>query len=128
MATLDRVNDIFADAKSLHAASLERLAAGDIRDASEKAWGATKRATDALILARLGWEPERTSDTSTQLRVLARRDGRATTLVGRYHTRADYLHGHCFYLGICQQAEDVERRIRDTGEYISDAENLASAI
>ena len=30
------------------------LAQGRIRNAAEKAWGATKRATDAVILARTG--------------------------------------------------------------------------
>ena len=33
------------------------LEAGDLRDAAEKAWGATKRATDALILRYTGREP-----------------------------------------------------------------------
>ena len=45
---------IFADAVRMHEASLERMAAGDIRDAAEKAWCATLRATDALVLARTG--------------------------------------------------------------------------
>ena len=50
----DRVQEIFQDARVLQAAAVERLDQGDIRDAAEKAWGATKRATDALILARTG--------------------------------------------------------------------------
>ena len=49
--------NIFTDAQAVHAQALERLEAGDIRDAAEKAWCATKRATDALILARTGEEP-----------------------------------------------------------------------
>ena len=48
------VRDIFADAQAVHAQAIERLAQGDIRDAAEKAWCATLRATDALILARTG--------------------------------------------------------------------------
>ena len=55
----ERVAAIFADARTIHGEALERLQAGDIRDAAEKAWCATKRATDALILARTG---RRTSD------------------------------------------------------------------
>ena len=51
------VADIFKDAYDLHAQSLKMLGEGDIRDAAEKAWCATKRATDALILARTGEEP-----------------------------------------------------------------------
>ena len=44
--------------------------AGDVRDAAEKAWCATKRATDALILARTGREPETSRETSQELRNL----------------------------------------------------------
>ena len=66
----DRVQEIFQDARLLQAAAVGRLDQGDIRDASEKAWGATKRATDALVLARTGDEPERTPQTSTELRHL----------------------------------------------------------
>ena len=60
----DRVQEIFQDARLLQAAAVDRLDQGDIRDASEKAWGATKRSTDALVLARTGDEPERTPQTS----------------------------------------------------------------
>ena len=41
----------------MHRSALEWLDARDIRDAADKAWCATKRATDALILARTGEEP-----------------------------------------------------------------------
>ena len=37
MVATDRVNEIFADARALHQSALERLDAGDIRDAAEKA-------------------------------------------------------------------------------------------
>ena len=48
MVATSRVQEIFDDARLMHSEALERLAAGDIRDAAEKAWCATKRATDAL--------------------------------------------------------------------------------
>ena len=51
-ARADQVRAIFADVRQVHAQALERLEQGDVRDAAEKAWCATKRATDALILAR----------------------------------------------------------------------------
>ena len=53
----DRVEVLFADARQVHAEALIWLEQDDIRDAAEKAWCATKRATDALILARTGEEP-----------------------------------------------------------------------
>ena len=53
--------------------------AGDARPGADpqrcqKAWGATKRATDALILARTGEEPERTPETGAGLRQLVSLD------------------------------------------------------
>lgn len=124
-STRDRVTEIFADSRVVHAQAIERLQAGDIREAAEKAWCATKRATDALVLSRTGEEPPSTHDTTEGLLALARQSGDCETLVGRYFTRISYLHGTCFYSGIC--GPDVERRILETSAYIDDAENLSAA-
>lgn len=121
-----RSDAVFADAHTLYDDALEMLDLGKIRNAAEKAWGATKRATDALILERTGDLPERTPETSTQLRTLAERDPAVRTLVGRYYSRQGALHGDCFYLGFCEPLNDTERRIRETARYISDAERLAA--
>ena len=125
VTTTDPVSTIFADARGLHADALRLLAAGDIRDAAEKAWCATKRATDALILARTGEKPQFSSDTSRGLLVLAKADDMVNPLIGRYYSRQGHLHGECFYHGICEPVDEVERRIRQTADYISDAERLA---
>ena len=123
MVAVDPVGMIFQDAHEVHASALQKLAEGDIRDAAEKAWCATKRATDALILARTGEEPPTTAMTTEGLLALARASNDFETLVGRYFTRISYLHGTCFYNGMC--GPDTERRIRETADYIRDAENLA---
>ena len=123
MVATSRVREIFDDAKAVHAEALERLAAGDIRDAAEKAWCATKRATDALILARTGEEPGPTAMTTDELDNLAGRDSSVKPLVGRYYSRISQLHGSCFYVGLCNN--QTERRIRETAIYIDDAERLA---
>ena len=83
----------------MHAQAIVRLDAGDIRDAAEKAWCATKRATDALILARTGDDPGTTAATSDGLDDLARRDPGAKSLQGRYYSRIHQLHCACFYDG-----------------------------
>ena len=70
MVATDRVNEIFADARAMQAQALQRLEQGDVRDAAEKAWCATKRATDALVLARTGEEPELSRQTAQELRKL----------------------------------------------------------
>ena len=125
MVATHRVRELFDDSKDMQSASLEHLNAGDIRDAAEKAWCATKRATDALILARTEKEPETTGMTTEGILALARISGAFEALVGRYFTRISYLHGTCFYDGMC--GPDTERRIRETADYIRDAELLADS-
>ena len=123
MVVTNRVKEIFDDAGAQHQAALERLAAGDIRDAAEKAWCATKRATDALILARTGEYPATIVLTSDKLDALARQDSRVKSLVGRYYSRLSQLYDSCFCVGVCNP--ETERRIRETADYIRDAEQLA---
>ena len=118
-----RIGALFADARAVHTQAVARLAAGDIRDAAAKAWCATKRATDALILARTGDAPITAAATSDGLDDLARRDPGAKSLQGRYYSRIHQLHGACFYDGRCNP--DTARRIRETDQYISDAAGLA---
>ena len=125
MVATDRVREIFADAHAMYDGALERWAAGDIRDAAEKAWCATLRSTNALILARVGEEPETTSETARRLDRLARQEQGAQSLEGRYYSRQVRLHGDCFYSGIVLDADEIERRIRETIDYITDAEALA---
>ena len=122
MVATSRVQEIFDDARAMHSEALVRLAAGDIRDAAEKAWCATKRATDALILARTGEEPVTTARTTNELDRLAGSDRNVRPLVGRYYSRIGQLHGACFYDGICN--DQTRRRIRETAIYIEDAEQL----
>ncbi len=126
MAVTGQVSEIFADARTVHESALQALEQGDIRDAAEKAWCATKRATDALILARTGVEPEKSPETSRMLNVLVSQDQRVRTLVGRYYSRQSQLHGECFYLGLCEPIAQTGRRIRQTIDYIQDAEALAA--
>ena len=110
------VADIFADARQMQEASLRCLAANDIRDAAEKAWCATMRASAALVFSRTGTEPETAPDTSRELRILARQDTSVKRLVPRYFERQGVLHGDCFYRGRCEPMDDVAERIqRDTG-------------
>ncbi len=130
MVATYRVGEIFDDAKGMQREALERLAAGDVRDAAEWAWCAARRATDGLVLARTGWEPENSRETSVGLRELSGRDGgvRGLRLVARYYTRQGHLHGDCFCCGLCEPVDDTERRIRETAAYVADAEGLAGFV
>ena len=115
---------IFADAARMHEASLEHMAAGDIRDAAEKAWCATLRATEALVLARTGQRPARSTQASRRLTLLAQEDLSLEELRRRYNDRQNVLHGDCFYHEFCPMP-GTERFIRQTGEYIRDARQFA---
>ena len=125
MTTTTDVTQVFADARAMQSAALARLAEGDIRDASEKAWCAVKRATDALVLAHTGELPERSTDTGSSLRRIAKSEPAARSLKARYYERQGTLHGECFYIGLCEPTDDTERLIRETIDYIQDVEALA---
>lgn len=119
----DQVDEIFADARQMHTQAVVQLEQGDIRDAAEKAWCATKRATDALILAVIGEGPGPTGFTSNSLDDLVSSGRAPNSLQRRYYSRLSQLHGACFYTGACNQ--HTERRIRETSRYIADTEALA---
>ena len=116
---------VFADARQMLDAALAQMAEGDIRDAAEKAWCAAKRATDALILARTGELPEKSPATTRGLLTMSERDPSVRDLRDRYFARQSFLHGDCFYTGLCEPLEAVERMVRETVDYIQDARRLA---
>ena len=115
---------IFADARRMGDASLERMEAGDVRDAAEKAWCATLRATEALVLARTGQEPGTSTAAGRRLQALSTSDQSLWDLRTRYYDRQSILHGECFYHDYYQPVV-IERLIRETSDYIRDAERLA---
>ena len=115
---------IFADARRMREAAVERMAEGDVRDAAEKAWCATVRATEALVLARMGQAPETSTAAGQRLRALVEEDRSLENLALRYHYRQVTLHGECFYHDYCQPVV-VERLIGETSDYVRDAERLA---
>ena len=117
---------IFADARRMRDAALERMAAGDVRDAAEKAWCATLRATEALVLARTGQEPGRSTAASRRLRTLSMSDLSLWDLRLRYADRQEVLHGECFYHDYYDQ-EEIGRLVRETTDYVRDAERLSQA-
>ena len=116
---------IFADARLMGDAALERMAAGDMRDAAEKAWCATVRAAEALVLARTGQEPGTSTMAGRRLQTLAAADPSLWDLRAAYADRQATLHGECFYHDYCQPVV-AERLIRETSDYILDAERLAA--
>ena len=117
---------IFAAARTLYDDALQMLDEGHLRNAAEKAWGATKRATDALILARTGTEPRTSGRTARMLLQLCRQDPSLEQMRLRYGARQYFLHGRCFYDGILDPEETVIRDVRETIDYIQTAETMAA--
>ena len=115
---------IFADARLMRDAALSQMAAGDIRDAAEKAWCATVRATEALVLVRTGQQAGTSTAAGRRLRALAEEDQSLDDLASRYSHRQVVLHGECFYHDYCQPVV-TERLINLTSDYILDAERLS---
>ena len=126
MLQIERVEFLFADARGLHDDALEMLDQGRLRNAAEKAWCATKKATDALIVARTGEEPRSSGQTMRMLRSLRREDPSLEPMRKEYAVRQSFLHGACFYDGILEPAEDIIADVRETIEYIRDAEAMAA--
>ena len=125
MVETDRVSFLFADAWELYEDATEMLAMGKLRNAADKAWCATKRATDALILARTREEPRTSGQTMRMIRQLRRQDPSLEPLRVRYGYRQSFLHGACFYDGILEPEEDIVADVRETIDYIRDAEEMA---
>ena len=117
---------LFADARGLYEDALKMLERCLLRNAAEKAWCATKRATDALIVTRTGKEPRTSGQTMRMLRQLRGEDPSLEQLRKDYATRQSFLHGACFYDGILEPAEDITRDVRETKQYIRDAETKAA--
>lgn len=127
MATISTPALVFEDAALMHEAALDRMAAGDIRDAAENSWCAAKRAIDVLVLARTGSLPPKSPDTTRALQSMAAADPAARDLRNRYFARQASLHGNCFYTGWCEPIEDIELLIRETADFINHARRLAEA-
>jgi hypothetical protein len=124
---LKEVEDLLRDAEERLEKAIKEMKV-DLRDASEKAWLATVRATDALILARMGVKPKVMSERREKLGELIMREPRIdeARIWDRFHSRSDVLHSSCFYEGVCKPPEAIKRKILETKEYIEDVRKLVS--
>jgi len=120
-----RVGELVRDAEHMMGRAVEEVDV-DLRDAAEKAWGATVRVVDALVLARTGRKPKAAHERRVELEAICLKDAEAERLriADRYSTRSDYLHVMCFYEGVCEPVEAVKRRILETGGLIEDVKKL----
>lgn len=96
-----------------------------IRDASEKAWGATAIAIDALIEAKTG-ERVIKGKSRTKILIELAEDKKVIPIdiQARFFSREDTLHGDCFYNGLCEPRSEIERRIKETELLLDDVQKL----
>lgn len=123
MQESQRLAILFADAWGLYDDAIEILESGKPRIAAEVAWGAAKRATDALLLVLTGREPGGTGQTTRWLRRLGLANAEYAAFYQLYNDRIIDLHGRCFYSGNCPT--EVINTIRGTSSYIQEAMRLA---
>ena len=116
------VRALLDDAREQYRSAIERLEAGDVRDACGKAWNATMAASEAAVLAHSG-STATTINVSNGLRRLARQYD-LPNLSAQYAQRSQYLHIEACYYGACDN-EDIPDLIHGTADYISAAEKLA---
>jgi len=119
------VEELFKDAENLYQEALKELEEGRIRKAAENAWGATAKATDALLYARAKVEIVRGLGRTREIYKLAEKDSEVGALVKEYNDRILHLHGNCFYEGICKiPGIDLEKLIVETGRYIENTKKI----
>ena len=116
------VQALLDDAWEQYRSALERLEAGDVRDACGKAWNATRAASEAAVLAHRG-NTATTINIASGLRSLARQYNLPKLSAG-YAQRAQYLHNDACYYGACDN-EDIPDLIYGTADYIRAAQELA---
>jgi len=121
------VEAILKDAEDLHKEALRELNEGRIRKAAENAWGATVKATDALLYARAKVEIIRGLGRTKELYELTKDDleVRALNLAKEYNDRLLHLHGNVFYEGIYEiPGINLPNLIKDTKSYIEKVRKL----
>ena len=126
MQAIDRTRFLFADARTLYDDALDMLDQDKLRNAAEKAWGATKRATDALVLALEREEPQSAGQARRALLRLSNTIPDIDAIHGQYHIRARLLHVDCFYEGHCEPEVEMAALVRATNVYIDEAQRLAA--
>lgn len=116
---------LMKDAEDMIAKAIKEMEV-DVRNAAEKAWAATVRATDALVLAKTGTKPKVMSERRRKLGELILKEPGIdeAKIWDRFHSRSDVLHGSCFYEGICEPRELIKKKIVETRGYIEDVKKF----
>ena len=116
---------LMEEARAIQAAAMARLDVGDWRDASEKAWCATRNATEAVVPEVTGESSSRSTNVDGAIRALApERGGEWADMRLRYSDVVFHLHIEAFYGDVYH--DDIPDLVRNMADYIQMAEELAS--
>lgn len=116
--------DLIVDARAIYNAAMTRLAAGDWRDAAEKAWCAARNATEAAVLEIYGVDNQKSTNIDAGLRALAKERGGEWISARRSYSDVVYhLHLEALYRGVYHM--DIPDLIRGVTDYVDLIEVLA---
>lgn len=116
------VQALLEDARKLYDDAIEQLEQGKLPNAADKAWGATRQAATAVVLARGRGLPESYNAIKIGLHSLASEDRTIQDVERRFRVNVEDLHGECFYDGDCEPESYYEQLVRETKDLIDDAE------
>ena len=115
---------LMQDARAMQAEGVRLVDAGDWRDGAEKGWLAVRNATAALVWEVTGRRNRSSSGIWAGVRELSQeRGGEYRELRRLWGHFAQHLHQSAFYDGV--YTDNLPRFVRDVGDYIRRAEELA---
>lgn len=121
-----QVSALFQTAHRCHAQALAQLAQGQLRPAAASAWDAARAATNGLLLARTGQEPEDGMAANRLLRQFVRDNPSQRPIVTHCHVLQDFLLLQTGMYDCYTGPEDgLAADIRDVGSYLREVEKLA---
>ena len=126
MLQTNTVAELFQTAHHHHAQALELLDQGQLRDAAAQAWDAALTATNALLLAHTGQEPEDLRETDGLMWELFTRDHPSLRpFTTHFGALKGFLLMTCVHDCFCGMEEGLKMDVRGAIDYIKQAEKLA---
>ena len=123
----DRTTALFADAWTLYD---DAIRATDAKQDPQRGGKGVGRHQTGYRRADFGPDgtgtPKDGARLSAGIRRLSREGEAFRLLRTRYSERISELHGDCFYDGNCEPEDEMALLVRETADYIRDAEALAS--
>lgn len=125
MLATERAQVMLAEAWAFYGEAIKLLERGDLRNAAGKAWEASEKATNAMIVERTGREPQNERETSREVRFLILEGEDFKAFSSRFAGHIHDLYGDCFIDNHCEPEDYHEEMIRNTDGFIREAERLA---